>query len=650
MHVGTDKISSFGEKSVPETSVVPSPAPAAAQAPTLKALSSPAKGILLTPGTGAARRKTVTFGKLSDPLQDLVDGSVRTGEGSTEDLDSLDTKMPRSHQKGHRREAGIRRNLFEVSKRPTEVKITTQRALHIESKGLQKEQSNERKETEDSHEFTTDLKHPLSRSGQHWKREYHRDHETSKREMRKLIRYTQVAKSYAVKKDAEALELGEKLKHAQLRVTEMEGRVSALAAQLVKDGGSDKCLFPDQVNILNELAAQTAQALRYKQRAEKYKLAIQEHNAASIAGVEEPKGKHSQESDQVLNDSLLSQQAQQAQPQDVYLLQEEISILRSASKAAESKAAVLERENLSLKHILARVKQEMKGYEARHLAREERRRRKDEKAEAQKQLLKKELAFYKLGQQTPNLEAVSAIDGQVLGALEKSRTLKPHAEVENLNLQYRKREPAQDSEQSHLNLERFTNAPKSEDHDGLKKPCAHPQPDTLPHILSSSLHESIDIWTIAAPDDKDTKPNITDFNAEPQKLSLQDRVTSPLAELRQESCGSQSNCITGPPFGEPNIVLSDKGVSNHALFGAEQNPHNGSNAPTIASFALQLGTYPAYSRSNTLSRLPTSSRASSMSGRPPLPPDRIEAAKRRLEQRNAEKLKGAFDGKENRTP
>ena len=652
--MGTDNVSKFGENSMPETLVMSSPEPAAMEGPTVKALVSPAKGILLTPGTGAARRKTVTFGKIGNTLQDQVDSTVCLVEGTTADLDLHGTKMPRRHPNGHRRESGLRRTLFEVSGKPTELKVTAQRELltrERESKTLQKKESNERKDTEDSNEITTDLKHPLSRSGQHWKREYHRDHETSKREMRKLIRYTQVAKSYAVKRDAEALELSEKLKHAQLKVAELEGRVSALAAQLVKDGGTDKGLFLDQVNILNELAAQTAQALRYKQRAEKYKIAIQEHCSASRAVAEEHNDISRPKYEEIVNDPLPSQESQHAQPQDDYLLQEEILILRSAAKAAESKAAILEQENLSLKHTLARVKQEMKNFEARHIAREERRRRKDEKAEAQGQMLKKQLAHYKLGHpQTSNSEAVSNVDGQVVGALEKSRTLKPHAVVENLNLQYRKREPGPDSEQSHLSLESISNAPTSKEHGVLEEPDAHPKLDTLPNVLSSSLHESIDIWATAASDDKNVKRNIADFKAEPQELSLQKNVKSQFAKLHQEVCGIQIDFITGPTTGKRNIVPSEKGVGNHIRSGAEDTPHNASITSAIASFALELGTDPSYSRRNTLSRVPSSSRASSWRERPPLPPDRIEAAKRRLERRNAAKLKGAIDEKENRTP
>ncbi|KAL9104911.1 MAG: hypothetical protein Q9187_008850 [Circinaria calcarea] len=234
-----------------------------------------------------------------------------------------------------------------------------------------------------------DLKDPRSRSGRHWKREYTRYHEKSDHEMRKLIKYSQIAKSYAVKRDSEALNISEKLKKALSQVAEMEGRVSELAGKLAEnpdkaDGG------PDQAQLMAQLAIQTAQALRYKQKAEKYERAIREHN---IIATPEHCGDDPETVDQSCETTQTgSSKMAVPEPTEVSSLRSEVIKLRSIVEDAEEKVAHLENQNLALKNNILRVKEEMKKYEARHRVREERRKQSDEKSKAQRRKLELDLA------------------------------------------------------------------------------------------------------------------------------------------------------------------------------------------------------------------------------------------------------------------
>jgi myosin heavy subunit len=81
-------------------------------------------------------------------------------------------------------------------------------------------------------DMTLDLAEPYSHSGRYWKSEYDRYHEEAIAEMKRLVKHKQLVKSYAKKKDSEAIELGEKLKEEQQKVANMEAKISELVAQI----------------------------------------------------------------------------------------------------------------------------------------------------------------------------------------------------------------------------------------------------------------------------------------------------------------------------------------------------------------------------------------------------------------------------------
>ncbi|KAF9774640.1 hypothetical protein IL306_007333, partial [Fusarium sp. DS 682] len=136
------------------------------------------QGILLTPGTGTTRRKRVSFG------QDVK-------------KNNNPSKEPDARQRTRLNDA------LEKASKSVNQKNTIQPD--------QDDSSDEWEEADDedycTHDITVDLNEPHSQSGRYWKEEFEKYHEDAKAEMEKLLKYKQLAKSYAKQKDAEAIEL-----------------------------------------------------------------------------------------------------------------------------------------------------------------------------------------------------------------------------------------------------------------------------------------------------------------------------------------------------------------------------------------------------------------------------------------------------------
>lgn len=171
---------------------------------------SPAKGILLTPGTIGVKRKTVSFGALNQ-LRDAVPEESQTNLAAIKQLEtSRDSRLTIQRD--------VRRSLF----RERQTKATT--AIRSDSDGKLESQEEE----DVGEDLTTDLQHPRSTSGKHWMEAYHRDHNMSKAEMKKLIKYSQMSKDHAARRDREASRLKEKLHKSEDRAKELEEKVRRL--------------------------------------------------------------------------------------------------------------------------------------------------------------------------------------------------------------------------------------------------------------------------------------------------------------------------------------------------------------------------------------------------------------------------------------
>ena len=574
--------------------------------------ASPAKGILLTPGTTATRRKTVSFGKL---------GANTEAEHQDSDIETT-TKNVSCTEYSNKTEADIRCSLFQA-KTSTEKPVTNDDAKNVQDRSKsdlsgKKEGTYPVKDDQDNttSDITIDLKSPRSKSGQHWKREYQRDHDKSKLEMRKLIRYSQLTKSYAIKRDGDALRLAEKLRSAEATVQEMESRVSGLASQLM----DAKTQGEKQAEILNELATQTAQALRYKQKVERYRHALLSQDLGGVTSLGVGAGSTCED-----------------QP-ELPSLRSEISSLQTAAKKAEGRALELERENDALKHTLARVKEEMKRYETRHSAREESRKRKDEKSAAQKKSLREQLANARAENKRLQEKAqarTTQYDSTTPQAIAMNEVPEQAVRSKNSNLIETYQLLREPSPNSIVNQNVVTVAKPLAPELGLhgqdkqvgntqngteaiysaskgQRPEQHTQPafprqmvdePTSSHHIGS-LRDGAGIWLQSADTSQDTKKNQPDLESA--------RVLNPVhqnpARISQQTFGM----IKTPP--------GDKTQSSSYLVERRENR--------------------PFPRNQT----------SSLGKRTPLPPDRVAAAKKRLEQRSVERRKPQDHGKENRRP
>ena len=341
--------------------------------PTASSLVSPSKGILLTPGTGTTRRKNVTFGGLA-----LKDVSSAEDSRQMDSILRLEVNKPSTAEAlpiDQHRQTSLTKALYNAKTGPSKTKlnkgagdvVSEDQLLPFEPVVGYGVKTDGQEEVADlSADTTIDLNKPFSTSGKHWKAEYERYHQKSDREMKEIIKYGQSIKSFAVKKDSEASELGEKL-HLQLsKVAVMEAKVSRLATQLAsaRAPGSENA---DQAQLVNDLAKQTALAVRYKQKADRYRAALlkktstvsQAENGVETALVQSAKNLS-------LDSSHVSDNAQ-----EIASLRSELDRVKDSSKLAEEKAKALEAENATLRDSISRLKARAADYETKRLAREE---------------------------------------------------------------------------------------------------------------------------------------------------------------------------------------------------------------------------------------------------------------------------------------
>jgi len=409
--------------------------------PRLDPLASPAKGILLTPGTAATRRKTVSFGMMEQNKQGKENAPVL---GNSDQKGNLaQTKDPGKQdvplfQKPRR--STLTKTLIELSKqRPTKEDIPDN-TISVETKRSKRVPSNEF-QTDSvlglDADTTMDLNQPRSRSGQHWKTEYDRYQKRSNREMKKIIKYGQDVKSYAVKKDSEAMRLGQKLQKELGKIAALEGK-SVSTNRLDEDQGVDG--KSDTVKPVAEWGPETARTTTHKE-----------------AGVPDPSD---------------------AEPQisDIASLHRELSTLRQNAKTAGDQTAKLQQENAALKQSLARVKEEMMSYETRRQAREERMKKREAKHKAAREECEKRLA--KLTVEHQELLRAST-GGAGVDIVAEILSIQQEAEMQNVH----------DNEQLGM-----IDRPSPNIKENIQPAAQTPKPYISPRKLRQQ-NPSIDIWT-----------------------------------------------------------------------------------------------------------------------------------------------------------
>ncbi|KAK1760770.1 hypothetical protein QBC47DRAFT_368157 [Echria macrotheca] len=308
---------------------------------------SPTKppGILLTPGTGTTRRKRVSFG---DGVKEGAEEANPTSSGLP---DEYPGKLP---SPWHENSNDAKDDASRPKTRLMQAMENARKNRSIETGNKVQELGDVEEEVEETDgeesevdvDITVDLNEPHSRSGKYWKEHFEHYHADAKTEMEKLVKYKQLAKSYAKKKDEEASELNQKLKEEQERVREMEKKLSELEDQahpkLKSRGGFD-------ANSGDELAKQTALAIKYKKQVEELESLLLE-TAQDEADEKRPHQRRiaSPRTQKTLLETQRELRRARAQVRELDMLREDRDRLRSELKFAEQRSSKLVEENRKL--------------------------------------------------------------------------------------------------------------------------------------------------------------------------------------------------------------------------------------------------------------------------------------------------------------
>ena len=618
--------------------------------------ASPAKGILLTPGTGTSRPKRVSFGGLGQGNGNRpgrITGRTRLQEITLEDLPDVPQVMEsrESEQAG----TGTSRGQVNSEKKPVEPIVDPEgkgQALLLDKKSaIDSKKPKPLKEEE--LDATIDLKNPISQSGRHWKREYTEYHEKSEDEMTRLIRKNKATRDYAMEKDQEALILKAKLEEALLQVAGMEAKVSELAARVFK--GDQDGDGRTQEDLIAELASQTAKAVRYKRKADKYDLAIQEHRLTNSS--------HRSCGERTEANGLSESAAVGGQSAKLAALRAEVSRLNEVVERAESKAAKLEEDNMTLSNSINRVRRILKKYESRNINR----RQSDERAKVQNQKLQVDLeqAREESRQQKSEIEnlygviaALGSVTEQEVVKTLAGQVLKLQSELKVLRSISSKDQP--DSQEKPVERERpKQEEPKSSNAESIDiwndvVETTRPGNNFAAKPISTSRHSAINATTE------------TNQDAQQPGLSMRDRSNAKGNRVDKLSRAKDKQAIEKQKACEIPQVYEKTGLRSKAPEAAiQQIDYQVDGLPIPPRFSrdlpkdLKVKESDQRRMSEAIARVHhppiiTGSRPGSMisnRSRVSLPPERIAAAKLRLAEKNAEKqrLMGR-GGKENVRP
>ncbi len=538
----------------------------------IEPLTSPAKGILLTPGTAATKRKTVSFGGLAnnsaDKTKRKLDETNARVDASSNDQGFLAPEVLRSESKN---QSSLTKTLFKAQLEASKKKLSTEasqekseaRALLLTSKDTMAVGTTSWEEVPDlAVDTTIDLSQPRSRSGQHWKAEYEQYHKNSAREMKKIIKYGQNVKSYALKKDSEATSLGEKLKQELSKLAAMEAKVSKLATQLATGRQGGPSGDADQIELVSDLAKQTALAIRYKQKADMYRKAIETNHSADLHGLGQDDSRVEQEGQNLSPTHLSKKQELNETPKELVLLRTELETFKENVKFTEEKAARLEAENMTLKRSLARVKEEMNSYEKRRLAREQRLKTREVRLQQEKQEYERRLA-----ETTREYQRLLCRHDQHFEKSDVDNHLPKHdindgGAFRHVEVEFREEDvaPKEVGPSDACHMEVALEPPKRQEHKDSVSPKSH---NIQERQLTSSSRDTV----VASP--KDAKNNAF-------KLPKHDhKHTVPISNVDLWMMGSPGDAV-------PNTSLS-KGLAqsshfdllrketNHALLELDQN-------------------------------------------------------------------------------
>ncbi|KAL5342919.1 spindle pole body formation-associated protein-domain-containing protein [Aspergillus crustosus] len=340
--------------------------------------ASPTKSILMTPGTISNRRKTVSFGEgVVDNERQRDDVSSRIPKTPVALSGNISSQWTSGSSEGKR--SRLTQTLMDSREKPSRSDNFSQKPSEGRS-SKSEPKAPLAPAQEDANEDTVNMDEPRSRSGKYWKAEFDSYRTKTALEIKRLIQYRSAAKTFAKKKDDEAIRLATKLKEEELRVEEMERHVTQLASTMVAENTR-----ADKEQLVQNLTKQTALALQYKHKVSLLRKVLEQHGVVGsevddIAEQSASKIVHTEASEALRK----AQQAlAQANSRIEYMEQQQSDFekLKGLALSSEQKASELEKENVMLKNTLARFKQEASKYEGRRKEREARLKEREAKLE-----------------------------------------------------------------------------------------------------------------------------------------------------------------------------------------------------------------------------------------------------------------------------
>ncbi|EED18201.1 conserved hypothetical protein [Talaromyces stipitatus ATCC 10500] len=328
---------------------------------------SPTKSILVTPGTVSNRRKTVSFGETAihgDSERNMA--LSRSNSATVSPAGSVTSQWMSSQSDGRSRpRSRLTQSLLDAkgqaAEEPTKQNKTTRTEESLESKDLA---SNPKTSPTEKHDDTIDLENPQSQSGQYWKTEFENYRKRTNLEISRLIQYRSSARSFARKKDIEAMRLRDELRKEEEKVTNMERRVTELASNMMNEKAD-----AERERLVQDLTRQTALAVQYKHKVDTLRKTLERHGVIGSPDEQtdsEESSRDTQTEIKRLKDALEEANKRlEENNQD-----DEIKKLRDLAKSSERKVSELERENAALKNNITRVKEEMGKFNERRIEKE----------------------------------------------------------------------------------------------------------------------------------------------------------------------------------------------------------------------------------------------------------------------------------------
>ncbi|KAL8948871.1 MAG: hypothetical protein Q9222_004975 [Ikaeria aurantiellina] len=628
----------------------------------VKSLVSPAKGILLTPGTAAARRKTVSFSSLNPNQGSHKEDIPQSSPKAVAESDQPVQKILEAENKDTTiKPLGVTKESFEAQLDASKQRLSghgqstdrTTRGVTLASDiGNAATPTTGPVAADNTTEFTVDLAKPRSKSGQYWKAEHERYQKESSRDLKRVLRRGQHVKSFAEKKDSEVTILQERLDRELAKCAKMESKVSNLVTQLASSKHQDSKVSTDQESLVNELSQQTALAIRYKQKADRYRTAIQQQKSRSLhrARAEEPS----------VMDSLISGLASTSakapasdddndgdERPELDDLRAEMQNLRSQLSNAEDRATKLEAQNAKLTKNFLRVKNEMHNYDARRVRKETMLKQREEQFAAELTACKIRLS--QLVEENESLK--HSLGDQPVIANAPESVASRETDRQNLN----KHRISNSSGATGVGTSKYIDLPESGVEEESER--ARNGPQSRHPNRSTSKGPSIDIWTMDSPT---STAEITPPAAEPainlSSVPLSEATHNALREIDRNSLSEYPPETTLPPD-TPRPTLQHLATMDSSLqpdFPSSSSAAYPSSAvkrvndrkhtiasprPSMVSMASSVVKEQDTPRAGGWRRDASivSSRRSTMTGGRSrfgeLPPERAAAAKARLAQR-----------------